>query len=198
MSTHQFSEFHMPFQLKMNSVDIFPQGRRFFKTNVSREMPGGVHVSQCQTVATFYSNHFSALLPSALSLSLCGEVLWWPNIVVAGCVIEIATHATFDLVFWASRVFRQRRMLSGNLCVPQRRAPPQYVSLMFWARKVRWLISVEIRRRKAHSGLIDQVCIHRHQGGSDSQAKQIGITKEENDQLVSVLNNPFSLKDKGE
>ena len=63
-----------------------------------RVMPGGVHVSQCQTVATFYSNHFSALLP--LALSLCGEV------------------------------FRQRRMLWGNLCLPQRRPPPQYGSLM--------------------------------------------------------------------
>ena len=87
-----------------------------------REMPGGVHVSQCQTVATFYSNHFSALLPSALSLSLCGEKysdgpISWSQ------VAWLKSRLTQPLIwfFLASRVFRQRRMLSGNLCVPQRR-----------------------------------------------------------------------------
>ena len=45
-------------------------------------MPGGgVHVSQCQTVATFYSNHFSALFPLALCLSLRRSISTAKNVV---------------------------------------------------------------------------------------------------------------------
>ena len=65
---------------------------------------GGGLVSQCQTFATFYSNHFSALLPSA-RFSLCGIVPHWPKKQERGCVIRVVDHATPDHMSYRDEYF---------------------------------------------------------------------------------------------